>query len=38
LTSAAGTTDYAFYVAGVIKHTGVLAIGGDHVSNDLAYA
>ncbi|HEX7618294.1 MAG TPA: cell division protein FtsA [Verrucomicrobiae bacterium] len=32
-----GTTDYVVYVAGVIKHTGVLAIGGDHVSNDLAY-
>ena len=25
------------YVGGVIKHTGVLAVGGDHVSNDLAY-
>jgi len=32
-----GTTDYALYVNGVIKHTGVLAVGGDHVSNDLAY-
>jgi len=32
-----GTTDYAVYVGGVIRHTGVLAIGGDHVSNDLAY-
>jgi cell division protein FtsA len=32
-----GATDYVVYVAGVIKHTGVLAIGGDHVSNDLAY-
>lgn len=32
-----GTTDYAVYAEGVIKHTGVLAIGGDHVSNDLAY-
>ena len=32
-----GTTDYVVYVNGVIKHTGVLAIGGDHVSNDLAY-
>ena len=31
-----GTTDYVVYVNGVIKHTGVLAIGGDHVSNDLA--
>jgi cell division protein FtsA len=32
-----GTTDYVVYTNGVIKHTGVLAIGGDHVSNDLAY-
>src|SRR5450432_818696 len=32
-----GTTDYVVYYDGVIKHTGVLAIGGDHVSNDLAY-
>ena len=32
-----GTTDYVVYANGVIRHTGVLAIGGDHVSNDLAY-
>jgi len=32
-----GTTDYVVYANGVIKHTGVLAVGGDHVSNDLAY-
>jgi cell division protein FtsA len=32
-----GTTEYVVYVDGIIKHTGVLAIGGDHVSNDLAY-
>jgi cell division protein FtsA len=32
-----GTTDYAVYCDGIIKHTGVLAVGGDHVSNDLAY-
>jgi len=32
-----GTTNYAVYSAGIIKHTGVLAVGGDHVSNDLAY-
>ncbi len=30
-----GTTDYVVYSDGVIKHTGVLAVGGDHVSNDL---
>src|SRR5882724_557874 len=32
-----GVTDYVVYVGGVIKYTGVLAIGGDHMSNDLAY-
>ncbi|HEY6166435.1 MAG TPA: cell division protein FtsA, partial [Verrucomicrobiae bacterium] len=31
-----GTTDYAVYVDGVIRHTGVLALGGDHVTSDLA--
>ena len=32
-----GTTDYVIYGNGIIKHTGVLAVGGDHLSNDLAY-
>src|SRR5208283_4579636 len=32
-----GTTDFAVYADDVIKHTGVLAVGGDHISNDLAY-
>src|SRR6202044_1717875 len=32
-----GTTNYAVYADGIIKHTGVMAVGGDHVSNDLAY-
>jgi len=32
-----GATEYVVYAGGVIKHTGVLAVGGDHVSNDLAY-
>jgi cell division protein FtsA len=32
-----GTTNYVVYGNGIIKHTGVLAVGGDHVSNDLAY-
>lgn len=32
-----GTTEYVVYSNGVIKHIGVLAVGGDHVSNDLAY-
>lgn len=32
-----GTTDYVVYSDGVIKHSGVLAVGGDHVTNDLAF-
>ncbi len=32
-----GTTEYVVYADGTIKHTGVLAVGGDHLSNDLAY-
>src|SRR5512142_1321520 len=32
-----GTTNYVVYANGIIKHTGVLAVGGDHLSNDLAY-
>lgn len=33
----AGTTEYVVYAGGVIRHTGVLAVGGDHVTNDLSY-
>ncbi len=32
----AGATEYAVCLDGIIKHTGVLAVGGDHVTNDLA--
>jgi cell division protein FtsA len=32
-----GVTEYVVYADGVIKHVGVLAVGGDHISNDLAY-
>lgn len=32
-----GTTEYVVYSEGIVKHTGVLAVGGDHVSNDLGY-
>src|SRR5438034_1356761 len=32
-----GTTEYVVHSKGIVKHTGVLAVGGDHVSNDLAY-
>ena len=32
-----GTTEFIAYSNGIIRHSGVLAVGGDHVSNDLAY-
>lgn len=32
-----GTTSYVVYSGGVIKHSGVIAVGGDHVTNDLAF-
>jgi|MudIll2142460700_1097286.scaffolds.fasta_scaffold152965_2 cell division protein FtsA len=32
-----GTTEFAVCAQGIVKQTGVLAVGGDHVSNDLAY-
>jgi cell division protein FtsA len=32
----AGVTDYIAYAHGVVVHTGVLAVGGDHLSHDLA--
>jgi cell division protein FtsA len=32
-----GACEYVVYCDGIVKHTGVLAVGGDHVSNDLAY-
>jgi cell division protein FtsA len=32
----AGTTDYAVFSQGVLKHCGTLAVGGDHVTNDLS--
>jgi cell division protein FtsA len=32
-----GTTEYVVHTGGIVKHAGVLAVGGDHVSNDLAY-
>jgi len=32
----AGTTDYAVFAQGALKHCGTLAVGGDHVTNDLA--
>jgi cell division protein FtsA len=32
-----GTTEFAVCADGIVKHTGLMAVGGDHVSNDLAY-
>ena len=32
----AGTSEYAIYLNGSIRHCGVLAVGGEHVTNDLA--
>ena len=31
-----GTTDYAVYKNGAVVRTGVVSVGGDHISNDLA--
>ncbi|MDY0189797.1 MAG: cell division protein FtsA [Desulfuromonas sp.] len=31
-----GTTDLAIFVDGAIKHTSVLALGGNHLTNDIA--
>ena len=32
----AGITEYVVYSNGILKHSGVLAVGGDHVSNDIS--
>jgi cell division protein FtsA len=31
-----GTTDYLVYHDGAVRHSGVLALGGDHVTNDIS--
>ena len=31
-----GTTDYIVYRDGTIQHSGVIAVGGDHLTNDIA--
>lgn len=31
-----GVTDYIVYVDRAVRHTGVLAVGGDHISNDIS--
>jgi cell division protein FtsA len=33
----AGTTEYVVYADNAIRFSGVLAVGGDHVSNDIAF-
>lgn len=32
-----GTTDIAIFIEGTVWHTGVIAVGGYHVSNDIAH-
>ena len=32
-----GTTDIAIFVDGAVVHTSVLALGGDHITHDIAY-
>jgi cell division protein FtsA len=32
----AGTTDFIVYQEGTIQHSGVVAVGGDHITNDVA--
>ena len=31
-----GATDFVAYASGAIRHAGVVAVGGDHVTNDIA--
>lgn len=31
-----GTTDITFYESGILRHTSVVAIGGNHVTNDIS--
>jgi len=31
-----GTTDYILYVDGAVKQSGVLSVGGDHITNDIS--
>ena len=31
-----GTTDFAIFERGSLWHTGVVAVGGDHFTNDIA--
>ena len=38
LDIGAGTTDYALYSDGYVLRTGVIDVGGDHITNDLSLA
>ena len=31
-----GTTDYLVYLDGAVRHSGVLAVGGDHITSDIS--
>jgi cell division protein FtsA len=31
-----GTSDYILYIDGAVKQSGVLAVGGDHITNDIS--
>jgi len=31
-----GVTDYIVYLDGAVRHSGVLAVGGDHITNDIS--
>ncbi|HXX54394.1 MAG TPA: cell division protein FtsA, partial [Thermodesulfovibrionales bacterium] len=31
-----GTTDIAMFIGGIVRHTAVLALGGNHITNDLS--
>lgn len=33
-----GSTGYAAYCDGILKDAGVIGVGGDHITNDIAYA
>lgn len=36
LDMGGGTTDYVLYADGAVRASGVLAVGGDHITNDLS--
>ena len=33
-----GTTDFALFTGGAIRHTGVIPVAGDQITNDIAMA